>query len=175
MKETCEVTVCVVLVALVAATGCRRHRESEPFAPAPAKAAPHPEPEKAEPEKKDLFGGPDLAEEGSPLGALQRFLEAWKRGDVDLLLTQCRAGDKTRRELLDRYEKTRLSDYTIGNWERTGAADVLEVEVTLSGRDMPMKTPKLGMMKPRLYPERTPAGEQVYRVDLTSAAPQWVD
>ena len=177
MRKTFTVAVCVVLTVLAAVSGCRRHGRTQPATPTVAA----PEPAYKEPayEMKDYdpFEGMALAEEGSPQGTLERFLVAWKKGDMDLLLQQCRTNDRDRREFLFRHEdpSARLIDYRILRWSETGQPGVFQAEVEIVGKDTRTQIMKHGTMRPRLCPEKTPGGADRYYVDLMSAAPQWMD
>jgi len=175
MSRTRRGLVCVLMIVLAVASGCRKSRQRTEW------RALQEEHERPIEEKKDPFFGLGFAEEGTAMGSLQRFLEAWKRGDMDLMLEQCRARDRERRRLLDRYRgniQPRLTSYAIrdDSWEIAGRPERVDVVVDIVGENPRTRIKSMGRIRAQLYDEKTPDGNsEFWRVDLASAMPEWMD
>ena len=124
----------------------------------------------------DPFKDMGLPEEGTPDGTFERFMIAWKMGDMELLLKQCATNDQAKlTEAKDKFEKFELVKYEIRGYDPQ--EDYYEAKVNLTVQDPRTKIKSRGEMKARLYVEKVPdendQWHEVWRVSLQTATPRY--
>lgn len=135
---------------------------------------------KPNPVAKDPFEKiEDLWPVSSPHGVLQRFLESWKMGDLQLMLEFCLPSSLPGREdkefedwLQSMFGNVRLIDYTIEGVKELKLG-VYEYRVILEGEDSRTKVKLKGRMCPRVSSERIDEDEVRWGVEIRTAAPSW--
>jgi len=129
-----------------------------------------------ESEQRDPFKHLKLAEEGTHWGAVERFCEAWKMEDLELMLKQCRTIDQSKLDVVeDKFGELKLVEYKVVGFITIRGG--LESKVNLTVEDPRTKIKSRGEMKPRLYPEKlmdaSKKGREVWRVSVQSAVPKF--
>ena len=126
------------------------------------------------PVPEDPFAGrEDLADPATSRGTLQRFLESWKLGDLELMVRYCRPSEEPDMEWVESvFGNVDLTSYKEKPDKAIGVSRHV-YRVDLEGEDARTKARKKGRMTPTVVLEGVPGSETKWGVDLASAAPRW--
>ena len=133
-----------------------------------------------EKKKGDFDNVAGLFPEDKPYGILQRFLESWKRGDLDLLLDYVRkedrerakTDDKERDRLKNRFVAKVLVKYTTTGY-KAPRRNVMTYQLEVDVKDVQSGLIERGMMKPTVHLEQGDNNTTRWGVDISTAVPKW--